>query len=117
MTGEILIVAFTVVLAIMPFISAASTVFLWGVYFSDRKRPRSWVLFHLAIGATVASFIAISISLVAILRSIDMVTGPTSGALQILLVLLLELVPIWYGVAVWRMRRSRDYPIPPFSDR
>jgi hypothetical protein len=117
MTGDFLILVFTVVLGIMPFVSAAATVFLWSVYLSDRQRPRSWVLFHLSVGATVACFIAVSVSLVAILRSIDIVTGATSGVLQVLLVVLLELIPIWYGVAVWRMRRARDYPIPPFSDR
>jgi hypothetical protein len=95
----------SLILLVLPIIGTAAAWFLWRVYRSDLARPRSWVLFNLAVGATVVDISSIAIAYIAVRRFLG--SGPFPEGLLILgiVIVVLEFVPIWYALNVWNRRR------------
>lgn len=116
MNGETIINIIADVLLVLPILGVASSIFLWRVYRSDPIRPRSWVLFHLALGASVATTVAVLIAVLAIYRLSGTSLGSAGGLVLAVAVLVLELIPLWYAAAVWRLRRGFKPSFPPFKD-
>lgn len=94
------------ILLIVPFLGTLATIFLWRIYLSDTARPRSWVLFVTAVSSTIVSIAGWAISTVAIVRLSGQSIGEQGGLVLAFVLLVLECLPIWYAVEVWRRRRQ-----------
>ena len=113
----VFIVLFQVSLSALPIAGLISSVFLWRVYRSDVSRPRSWLLFHMALGASIATFVSFLIASVAASKVFDIDMGQISGLMQVIAAFVLEILPVWYAFAVWRVRRGANPPFPSSDDR
>lgn len=98
--------ALAVALTFTPVAGILATIFLWKVYLSDTARPRSWVLFMFAAGSTIVSAAGAAISLIAIVRLSGESIGLAGGLVLAGVLLVLEWVPIWYALTVFRRRRT-----------
>jgi hypothetical protein len=97
------------VLAVLPFAGAVATVWLWRLWRSDRERPRSWVLFSMAAASTAIDFAAFVIAFLALRRATGLPPLTTAESTLVLAIVLtiLESVPVYFGVTIYRKRRAK----------
>lgn len=94
-----------IAIIVVPLFGIVACVFQWQLYLSDPRRPRSWLLYSLAMGSTVATICAIVMSMLATLRFAGISLQGLGAILLALMVLLLECIPIGYAVQLYVRRR------------
>ena len=106
--GELLVNVVVAILLVMPVAGLVATVYIWRLWRSDTRRPRSWVLFAMAYASTVIDFMSVPIAWFAWRRVINAEPLPSYVALLILggVLLVLEAVPVYFGVLIYRKRRG-----------
>lgn len=105
--SETFISVLTVVLLLYPIVGLIGSVFLWRVYLSDTDRPRSWVLYRLAVGATLAAIASTAIAWLAARRLAGGDSLPEGPYILGIVVLVLEAKPIWYAYSIWRIQKKQ----------
>lgn len=114
---ETIINVLSVVLFLLPPLGLIAAAFLWKVYLSDEQRPRSWVLFRLASGASVVAVGSVVIAVLASLRFAGVSLQGLGSVVLVIVVIVMEAIPIWYAASVWRIRRNRNSSSPaPFGE-
>lgn len=91
----------------LPFLGALGCIFLWRVYLSDGTRPRSWVLLRLAVVATVSELVSIVGASLALLRFAGISLAGLGAVILALIIIVLELLPIWLAYSVYRERSKQ----------
>lgn len=97
---------FVIALLVVPFIGAISSIYLWRLYYLDPERPRSWVVFRLALGATVTEICSTLVAVLVIRRLAGIAFGTEGTLILGLAILVLEMIPPMFAVAAWRLRHS-----------
>lgn len=93
-------------LLILPIPSLVATGYIWRIYFEDDRRPRSWLLWMLAVGATVKLVAGCYFAALAFYRLAISITLPAdTRGLSGLMVILLLGAPIAYALQIERRRR------------
>lgn len=100
----------SIALVITPIFGIAATAYLWRLYLSDPARPRSWVLFLLAVGATTVSLAGIALAFLALVRLSGVMLGLVGVIILAVVLLVLEWIPIWYALNVYRRGKTLDRP-------
>lgn len=95
-----------ILLIVLPFAAAVGAFYLWRIWFSDEKRPRSWILRDLALAATVKTLAAFALGYLAVRRFLG--APPLEEGLLILAfaVIVLEIFPIYYALSAYMRRRT-----------
>jgi hypothetical protein len=105
---------------IIPFPSAAAVTYLWRLYLSDSRRPRSWMLWTFALGSTGILIVGIYFALVIVWRMISLDVPPETRIVSGLAIAALLSIPIAFAAQIeWRRRIARDPSIasnPPDDD-
>lgn len=95
----------SIVLLALPFLGFVATLVQWRIYLSDTARPRSWILFLLAVGSATVTVTSLAIAAVALARLVGRPL-PEGALVLTLSVVVLEILPIWYTVKILTVRHD-----------
>lgn len=98
-------------ITVAPIISIVATGFMWYVFASDTRRPRSWLLFTMSIVSTICTLSTLPLAYLSVRRFVLAPPLPTDVVLVLLglPIMFMELVPIYFAL---RIVRVRGIPIP-----
>ena len=100
------------VIAVSPVPAIVATTYLWTVYASDKRRPRSWLIRMLATTSTAVTVAAMYFGLLAMVRLAGHAADLPAwlGYLSALVVLLLDAIPVYKATLVYRASHGAGQP-------
>lgn len=93
-----------VLIAGEPIVSVIATFYLWRIFYSDERRPRSWLLKRDAIASSAMSFCSLVFAWLGIWRITVGILPEWTGILTAVAILILGAVPAYFAWTIWRRR-------------
>lgn len=99
-------VILAILIVIFPIMSTAATTFLWWIFTSDTRNPKSWLLFMLASSSTVINIASFALAYLALRRFFQIELLPNEILLSMLglSIVAIEFVPLYFAVKIARIR-------------